>query len=86
MEEIGMKGKRVTVTVSLPSDLLRKFDRMAKNESKSRSQLFRDMLRAYESARLEEEFRELQQYGARKAGDEGVVTEADVEAIVFGDR
>lgn len=81
-----MKGKRVTVTVSLPSELLRKFDRMAKNESKSRSQLFRDMLRAYESARLEEEFHELQRYGARKAGDEGVVTEADVEAIVFGDR
>ena len=81
-----MKGKRVTVTVSLPSDLLRKIDRLAKTESKSRSQLFRDMLRAYESTRLEEEFFKLQRYGSSTARKKGILTEADVEALVFGDR
>ena len=81
-----MKGKRVTVTVSLPSDLLRKIDRLAKTESKSRSQLFRDMLKSYESSRLEEEFFELQRYGTRKARKKGILTEADVEALVFSDR
>lgn len=78
--------KRVPVTVSLPPDLARKFERWAKAEAKNKSQLFRDMFRAYEQRRLEQEFFELQRYGVRQARKKGILTEAHVEALVFRDR
>ena len=78
--------KRVPVTVSIPPDLARKFERRAKAEAQNKSQLFRDMFRAYEQRRVEQEFFELQRYGARQARKKGVLTEGDVEALVFRDR
>lgn len=78
--------KRVPVTVSLPPDLARKFERWAKAEAKNKSQLFRDMFRAYEQRRLEQEFFELQRYGVRQARKKGILTEAHVEALVFRNR
>jgi len=59
---------------------------MAKAEAKNKSQLFREMFRAYEQRRREQEFFDLQRYGARQARQKGVLTEADVEALVFQDR
>ena len=81
-----MNPRRVPLTVSLPSDLARKFDRLAKVEAKNKSQLFRDMFRTYQQRHREEEFFELQRYGARQARKKAVLTEADVEALVFQDR
>lgn len=81
-----MSKKRVALTVSLPPELARKFQRMAKTESKNNSQLFREMVQTYERRLLEEEFFALQRYGARQARKQGILTEADVEALVFRDR
>ncbi len=81
-----MEQKRVALTVSLPPALAKKFDRMAKGQAKNKSQLFREMIQVYEQRRLEEEFYELQRYGARQARKKGLLTEADVEAVVFKDR
>ncbi len=81
-----MDQKRVPVTVSLPPRLARKFQQMAKAESKNKSQLFREMIQVYEQRHVEEEFFELQRYGARQARVKGVLTEEDVEALVFKDR
>jgi len=81
-----MKAKRVPLTVSLPPELAREFDKLAKDETKNKSQLFRDMIRTYQQRRLEQEFLELQRYGARQARKRGILTEADVEALVFQDR
>ena len=81
-----MKAKRVPLTVSLPPELAREFDKLAKDETKNKSQLFRDMIRSYQQRRLEQEFLELQRYGARQARKKGILTEADVEALVFQDR
>lgn len=81
-----MKPQRVPLTVSLPPDLARKFDRLAKTEAKNKSQLFRDMFRAYQERRREEEFFDLQRYGARQARKKKILTEADVEALVFQGR
>jgi len=78
--------KRVPLTVSLPPDLARKFERWAKAEAKNKSQLFRDMFRAYEQRRLEQEVFELQRYGTRQARKKGLLTEAEVEALVFQAR
>lgn len=81
-----MSHKRVPLTVSLPPNLARKFDRLARAEAKNKSQLFRDMFQTYQQRRLEEEFFELQRYGARQARKKGILTEADVEALVFQGR
>ena len=81
-----MKSGRVPVTVSVSSELAVKFEKLAKAESKNKSQLFRKMVSVYERHRREEEFFVLQCYGARQARKQGVLTEADVEALVFQDR
>lgn len=81
-----MKRSRVPVTVSLPSDLARNFELLAKAEAKNKSQLFREMLTVYERRRREEQFHELQRYGAKKARKKGVLTETDVEKLVFQGR
>jgi len=47
-----MDHKRVALTVSMPPDLTRKFDRLAKAEAKNKSQLFRDMFQAYQQRRI----------------------------------
>ena len=78
--------KRVALTVSLPPELAREFDKLAEAEAKNKSQLFRDMFRNYRQRRQEEEFFELQRYGSRQARKKGVLTEEDVDAIVFRDR
>jgi len=81
-----MKPKRVPLTVSLPPELAREFDKLTKDEAKSKSQLFREMFRTYQQRRVEQEFFELQRYGARQARKKGILTEADVEALIFRDR
>lgn len=81
-----MKRRRVPVTVSLPSNLAERFKKLAKAESKNKSQLFREMLTTYERPCREEQFHELQQYGAKKARQKGILTEADVEKLVFQGR
>jgi len=81
-----MKRSRVPITVSLPPNLAESFEKLAKTESKNKSQLFREMLMAYERRRREEQFHELQRYGTRKARKKGILTEADVEKLVFQGR
>ena len=81
-----MSPKRKLLTVSLPPDLARKFDKLAQVEGKNKSQLFREMFRTYEQLRQEREFDELQRYGANEARKMGILTEADVEELVFQDR
>lgn len=81
-----MKRARVPITVSLPSNLAESFEKLAKAEAKNKSQLFREMLTMYERRRQEEHFLELQRYGARKARKKRVLTEADVDRLVFQGR
>ena len=81
-----MDQKSAVLTVSLPPKLARKFQQMAKIQSKNKSQLFRDMIQVYEQHQLEQEFLELQRYGTGQARRKGVLTEAEVEAMVFKDR
>ena len=81
-----MKRTRVPITVSLPSNLAESFEKLAKAESKNKSQLFREMLTTYERRRREERFLELQRYGVKKARKKSILTEADVEKLVFQGR
>jgi len=81
-----MKRRRIPMTVSLPPEIAEDYENLAEKEAKNKSQLFRDMFLLYKEKAREDEFFELQRYGARKARGKSILTEKDVEKIVFEDR
>lgn len=83
---MSAKRGRVAVTISMPSSVAEQYDRLARAAAKNRSELFREMFDAYRRARDEELFGDLQRYGSRRARQQGVRTERDVERLVFEDR
>jgi hypothetical protein len=82
----AMKRRRVAVTISLPPEIAEDYEKIANREAKNKSQLFRDMFSLYREKTLEREFFDLQRYGAKTARERGILTEKDVERIVFEDR
>jgi hypothetical protein len=62
------------------------YERIAKRERRSKSELFREMIATYETKRAEEDFLRLQARMSRRARAIGVLTEKDVERLVFEDR
>lgn len=81
-----MKRRRVAMTISLPPELAEDYERLAQQQAKNKSQLFREMFLLYKEQALEREFFELQRYGTRLAREKGVLTEEEVERIVFEGR
>lgn len=81
-----MGRSRVAVTISIPPQLANEYDRLARATAKNRSQLFREMFALYRQSQDEEVFRALQRYGRRKARERGILTERDVERLVFEGR
>ncbi len=81
-----MKRRRVALTISLPPEIAEDYERIANQETKNKSQLFRDMFLLYREKNLEREFFDLQRYGAKMARQKGILTEKDVERIVFEGR
>lgn len=81
-----MPRNRVAISVSLPPDAAAAFDRIARMEKKTRSALMREMLSVYQQRQEERELDGLQRYGAGLCRDAGILTEEDVERIVFEDR
>ena len=66
------------LSLSFPPKLLNAAERLAKQEGRTRSELFREALRRYIQER---KWHELQRYGARQAQRLGV-TETDVERAI----
>jgi metal-responsive CopG/Arc/MetJ family transcriptional regulator len=75
------RGSRV-LAVSVPPELAEDFDRIAEDEGRNRSELFREMLRVYRSYLETRTFESLQRYGAAQASRRGVKTEKDVERLI----
>jgi metal-responsive CopG/Arc/MetJ family transcriptional regulator len=65
-------------SVSLPSDVVREAERLAKQEGRTKIEVLRDALRLYAEGRR---WRGLQRYGAGRARKLGL-TAADVEPAV----
>jgi len=57
---------------------------MAKSRGMTKSELFREALRRYQ--RDEQEWRDLLEYGRRKARTAGIRTEGDVERLIDESR
>jgi ribbon-helix-helix CopG family protein len=71
---------------SVSPEIADEYERLAKRERRSKSDLFREMIAAYKAKRAEEEFLRLQARMSRRARAKGVLTEKDVERLVFEDR
>jgi metal-responsive CopG/Arc/MetJ family transcriptional regulator len=70
------------VAVSLPPEAAADFGRVAEEEGRNRSELFREMLRVYLVYRETHTFESLQRYGAARARQRGVLHERGVGRVV----
>jgi len=75
-------GNAVKKTISLPSELAREAEEIAKAEGKTLSAVIQDALRVARKERLKQEFRELQGYWSQKAKEKGVLTERDLQRLL----
>jgi metal-responsive CopG/Arc/MetJ family transcriptional regulator len=69
----------VKKTISLPADLARETEALAKAEGKTLSAVIQDALRQARVGRRMQELRGIQGYWSRKARDRGILTEKDLE-------
>jgi metal-responsive CopG/Arc/MetJ family transcriptional regulator len=81
-------AKRATqvIAVSVPPESAADFERMAREEGRNKSELFREMLRVYLAHRETGVFEGLQRYGAARARALGVRDEKDVERLIHDAR
>jgi len=66
-------------TISLPADLARDAEALARAEGKTLSAVIQDALRRAGIERRLQELRAVQGYWSRKARDKGILTERDLE-------
>lgn len=72
-------SKAVRKTISLPADLARDAETLALAEGKTLSAVIQDALRQARIERRLQELRGMQGYWSRKARDQGILTEQDLE-------
>jgi metal-responsive CopG/Arc/MetJ family transcriptional regulator len=77
-----MKRASAVLSVSLPSESAREFERLAEEEGRNKSELFREMLAVYRTYRETQTFESLQRYGAAAARRLGITDETDVERLI----
>jgi metal-responsive CopG/Arc/MetJ family transcriptional regulator len=70
------------VALSVPPESVEAFERIARDEGRNKSELFREMLRVYRAYRETGVFETLQQYGGGRAKAVGVHDEVDVERLI----
>lgn len=81
-----MARKTRVLGFSVTPKIAEDYERLAKREGRSKSDLFREMIATYKARRAEEEFVRLQGRMSRRARAKGILTEKDVERLVFEDR
>ncbi len=74
------------LAVSVPPEAADDFERMARDEGRNKSELFREMLRVYRAYRETGRFDTLQRYGAARARLLGIRDEHDVERLIEESR
>jgi metal-responsive CopG/Arc/MetJ family transcriptional regulator len=68
----------VKKTISLPPELAREAEEIARTEGKTLSAVVQDALRAARATRMKTELRQLQGYWSRRAKQKGILTERDL--------
>ncbi len=76
-----IKSVRTTAikkTISLPPDLAKEAEDIARSEGKTVSAVIQDALRRARTARLKRELKGIQHYWSRKAKEKGILTEKEL--------
>ena len=81
-----MARKTAVLGFSVSPALAKEYEQIAEREGTTKSDLFRRMVNTYKTEREEQEFVALQRKMARRTRKAEVLTEEDVERIVFEDR
>jgi metal-responsive CopG/Arc/MetJ family transcriptional regulator len=76
------KRSSKVLAVSVPPETAKDFEALAAQEGRNKSEMFREMLRIYQSFRETGRFETLQRYGAARARAVGVTTEEDVQRLI----
>jgi predicted DNA-binding protein len=71
---------------SLPPEMAKEYEDLAKKERKTKSELFREMIELYKQVKEEKEFYRLQERISRQAKKLEVSTEEDVERLIHEAR
>jgi predicted transcriptional regulator len=69
----------VKKTISLPPELAKEVEEIAREEGKTLSAVIQDALRFARKERLKKEFCQIQDYWSCKAKEKGILTEKDLE-------
>ena len=75
-----------TIGFSVPPEVKKEIDTLAKKEGMTKSELFREMIRAYKQLRREKEFFAIQRKVSSRVRKEGLLTEEEIEKIVLEGR
>ena len=81
-----MARKTAVLGFSVSPEFAKEYEQLAEREGTTKSDLFRRMVETYKTERAEQEFFALQRKTRRRARKAGVLTEEDVERIVFENR
>jgi metal-responsive CopG/Arc/MetJ family transcriptional regulator len=81
-----MARKTAVLGFSVAPALAKEYEQLAEREGTTKSELFRRMVHTYKAEREEQEFVALQRKMSRRARKIQVLTEKEVERIVFKDR
>jgi len=71
-------GTAIKKTISLPPDLAKEAEDLARSEGKTLSAVIQDALRLARIDRLKNEFKGIQGYWSGKAVEKGILTEKDL--------
>jgi hypothetical protein len=83
-ERDSTMGAAVKKTISLPAELARDAEALAKAQGKSLSAVIQDALRSARIDRRLQELRGIQGYWSRKARERGLLSEQDLERYLNG--
>ena len=72
-------GTAVKKTISLPPELAKEIEEIAREEGKPLSAVIQDALRLARKERIKKEFYQIQGYWSRKAKEKGILTEKDLD-------
>ena len=75
-----------TLTVSLPPQIYEEIERLARLERKTKSELFRDMVKLYEDHLDEGRWKRLRRLGRATAGKYRLSSERDIEKLIHEAR
>jgi len=81
-----LSRKTKVISLSVPPEMARELDNMARTEEKSRSEIFKDMFKTYKESLAEREWRELFSFGKETAKRFKIKDEEELFKILDEER